>query len=200
MHLDPWISTHGGRQVSLLYPKAASIDINDIAHHLALINRFGGATRQPYCVAQHSMLVAEILKVAGHPPRTQLYGLLHDAKEFVIGDVMSPVKVALFGTTGFPTDLDELEGEIDLAIYERFGLPEPREKDLQAVAQADHVALATEWRDLMPKAVLCPIQVEACFKIVVPLHWEFARRHFLAGFYALMLESGLPTPAESTPA
>lgn len=69
-----WMETWSGKRIDLLNPNPDQIDITDIAHHLSIINRFTGATRCPYSVAQHSLYVSMLL-----PESLQLHGLLHDA-------------------------------------------------------------------------------------------------------------------------
>jgi hypothetical protein len=82
-----YIHTFSGIAFDLLNPKPEMILIDDIAHSLSLINRFNGAALFPYSVAQHSLYVASLL-----PPELKLHGLLHDAAEAYIGDMVSPLK------------------------------------------------------------------------------------------------------------
>lgn len=84
------IRTFTGRYVNPLDLKIDDIAIEDIAHHLAGINRYTGATPIPFNVAQHSVLVAQLLAHEG--PRLQLAALLHDASEAYLNDIASPVK------------------------------------------------------------------------------------------------------------
>lgn len=76
-----------GRLINLLQPDPTSIDIKDIAHTLGGINRFNGAPRQHYSVAQHSVLVSMLCE-----PADAMKGLLHDAEEAYFGDVSSTLK------------------------------------------------------------------------------------------------------------
>lgn len=148
-----WILTRSGKRVDLLAPTADMIDPLDIAHSLAHQCRFNGHTTAYYSVAQHCYIVANLV-----PPEHQLGGLLHDAAEAYVGDMVRPLKQLL-------PDFAEVEHEIWLAICERFNLA----PELPAcVHQADLIALATERRDLMPAhpgewECLAGIQPMACF-------------------------------------
>lgn len=110
-----------GRRLDLLDPTPMDIEIEDIAHGLAFVARWNGQTRGDwaYSVAEHSLLVEQIF-TRSEPdpePRWQLAALLHDAPEYVIGDMISPVKAAL------GTEYGEMDSRIAAAIHRRFGLP-----------------------------------------------------------------------------
>ncbi len=110
-----------GRRLDLLDPTPMDIEIEDIAHGLAFVARWNGQTLgdYPYSVAEHSLLVEEIHArlYPKAPVKWQLAALLHDAPEYVIGDMISPVKAAVGEGYG---DLDE---RLTTAIHVRFGLP-----------------------------------------------------------------------------
>ncbi len=96
------------------------IEIADIAHGLAFVARWNGQTRGdwPYSVAEHSLLVEEIFgRMGAHPAKWRLAALLHDAPEYVIGDMISPVKAAVGPGYG------ELDLRLTAAVHLRFGLP-----------------------------------------------------------------------------
>ena len=76
-----------GKHVDPLNLHPIDLDIRDIAHNLSLLCRYTGAFPFHYSVAQHSLLVATLMAKAGHKPNTVLAGLLHDAAEYVFGDV-----------------------------------------------------------------------------------------------------------------
>lgn len=92
---DPWILTHSGRRLSIQYPSVVEIDLRDVAHALSQINRYTGHTDRPWSVAQHSLLVGAIMEQWDLLPILLLQGLLHDAPEYVLGDVASPLKQLL---------------------------------------------------------------------------------------------------------
>ena len=94
-----WILTATGRDFPLsglptVMPDAAP-RIEDIAHALAQINRYTGHAARPYSVAEHSMLVCDIVRAKGLNAHAQLLALLHDAHEAYCGDVASPTKTVL---------------------------------------------------------------------------------------------------------
>ena len=119
------------------------IHIDDIAHALSLVCRFGGHTQVHYSVAQHSLLVARILEHRGAPVEAQLAGLLHDAHEAYIGDVPTPVKTALGSIWR------DLEHEVEIVVRQALGIAQALVDWEDLVKHADLVALATERRDLM---------------------------------------------------
>jgi len=110
-----------GRRLDLLDPSPLDIEIEDIAHGLAFVARWNGQTRGDfaYSVAEHSLLVEQIF-TAMHPKtnrKWRLAALLHDAPEYVIGDMISPVKAAI------GPDYGMLDDRLTAAIHIRFGLP-----------------------------------------------------------------------------
>jgi uncharacterized protein len=109
-----------GRRLDLLDPTPMDIEIEDIAHGLAFVARWNGQTRGdwPYSVAEHSLLVEQIFSRMGvQPAKWRLAALLHDAPEYVIGDMISPVKAAVGPGYG------ELDLRLTAAVHLRFGLP-----------------------------------------------------------------------------
>ena len=109
-----------GRRLDLLDPTPVDIEIDDIAHGLAFVARWNGQTRGdwPYSVAEHSLLVEQIFaRLSVQPPRWRLAALLHDAPEYVIGDMISPVKSAV------GPDYGVLDQRLTAAVHLRFGLP-----------------------------------------------------------------------------
>lgn len=110
-----------GRRLDLLDPTPMDIEVEDIAHGLAFVARWNGQTFGdfPYSVAEHSVLVEQLFSAAnpGTPVKWQLAALLHDAPEYVIGDMISPVKAAV--GPGYAA----LDDRLTAAIHIRFGLP-----------------------------------------------------------------------------
>lgn len=144
-----WMTTASGLTFNLARPAAGDILIEDIAHHLAHINRFNGATCRPYSVAEHSILTMRIAAaVLGlRDPFGLLAALLHDAHEAYMGDLIQPLKVTLAMSGTFAC---QVEHGIERAVGERFSLRCPRAGYRTQLRQADLIALATERRDLMP--------------------------------------------------
>ena len=116
-----WQRMLSGRRLDLLDPTPVDIEIEDIAHGLAFVARWNGQTHGDYAysVAEHSLLV-ETLFSRLCPNATvaqRLTALLHDAPEYVIGDMISPVKAAV------GPNYEELDKRLSAAIHIRFGLP-----------------------------------------------------------------------------
>ena len=114
-----WQRMLSGRRLDLLDPTPVDIEIEDIAHGLAFVARWNGQTRGdwPYSVAEHSLLVEQIYGRTEASPRWRLAALLHDAPEYVIGDMISPVKSAVGPGYG------EMDLRLTAAVHRRFGLP-----------------------------------------------------------------------------
>lgn len=116
-----WQRMLSGRRLDLLDPTPMDIEIEDIAHGLAFVARWNGQTLGDYAysVAEHSLLVETIFSLmapkASH--KWRLAALLHDAPEYVIGDMISPVKASV--GPGY----DDLDKRLAAAIHIRFGLP-----------------------------------------------------------------------------
>jgi 5'-deoxynucleotidase YfbR-like HD superfamily hydrolase len=111
------------------------IDINDIGWSLSRINRFSGhtVTTIPYSVAQHCVFVAEMLEEAGHNKHIVTFGLLHDAAEYAIGDIPSPVKKI----PELQAVIDPIEERILNAIYVKFVGSAPTSHDWSIVKYYD---------------------------------------------------------------
>lgn len=129
-----WILTHAGKHFDLTDPQPEMVDALDIAHGLANCCRFAGQSNWFYSVAQHSVLVSEIV-----PHEFALEALLHDAAEAYIGDITKPLKRLL-------PDYRAIERRVDAAIRAAFDLPDHHSRE---VGEADLILLATERRDLM---------------------------------------------------
>jgi len=128
------IRTISGRKIDPFNIQQDDICIEDIAHSLSMQCRYNGHSRHFYSVAEHSILVSQCL-----PASCQLWGLLHDATEAYIGDMISPIKHRL-------TAFIELEANIHLVIATRFNLPV---EIPPLVHQADHQVFEREleWLD-----------------------------------------------------
>src|ERR1700756_5230806 len=96
-----WQRMLSGRRLDLIDPSPLDVEIGDIAHGLARVARWNGQTRGPeiFSVAQHSLLVEALFAAAevSPPAQARLAALLHDAPEYVIGDMISPFKAAIGG-------------------------------------------------------------------------------------------------------
>lgn len=134
-----WQRMLSGRRLDLLDPTPVDIEIEDIAHGLAFVARWNGQTRGdwPYSVAEHSLLVEDLFTRLdpAAPPRWRLAALLHDGPEYVIGDMISPVKAAVGPGYG------ELDARLTAAIHIRFGLPATLPAPVKAaIKRADRIS------------------------------------------------------------
>src|SRR5262249_3241293 len=134
-----WQRMLSGRRLDLLEPSPLDIEIADIAHGLARVARWNGQTRgdHAFSVAQHCMVVERV--VSELDPRAtrelRLMALLHDAAEYVIGDLISPFKAAV------GIDYKAFENRLMGAIHIRFGLPAlPSENAGALIKRADRIA------------------------------------------------------------
>ena len=131
-----WQRMLSGRRLDLLDPSPMDIEIEDIAHGLARVARWNGQTvgEHAFSVAQHSVVVEEICAHVRPDlePRWRLAALLHDASEYVIGDMISPFKAAL------GVDYKKFEERLETAIHVRFGIPAKTPAEIKKlIKQAD---------------------------------------------------------------
>ena len=131
------MQTHSGIKFYPMDPKPDDILIEDIAHALSLQCRFNGHVREFYSVAQHSVLVSMIV-----PPEVRMHGLLHDAPECYLGDIITPIKDLFEGVR-------EIEDGLEKAIFTKYGMGKLWESDHESVNTADKTLLVTEARDLL---------------------------------------------------
>ncbi|CAM5764237.1 YfbR-like 5'-deoxynucleotidase [Bosea minatitlanensis] len=192
-----WQRMLSGRRLDLLDPSPLDIEIEDIAHGLARVARWNGQTRgaHSFSVAQHCLLVEAI---AGHlnpgwSSEWRLMALLHDAPEYVIGDMISPFKVVMGDA------YKSVELRLLAAIHLRFGLPaatpaiqKRRTKEADTIAAfLEATRLAGFGREealkffgrpqALPSAVLAWLE---------PLDTETAQARFLERFGALTASAG----------
>src|SRR5436305_14779063 len=128
-----WQRMLSGRRLGLLDPSALDIEIGDIAHGLARVARWNGQTEGAhiFSVAQHSLLVEAIARQRTRLDRKgRLAVLLHDAPEYVIGDMISPFKVVIGDA------YKSIEARLLAAVHVRFGLPAVLPGDLGALIKA----------------------------------------------------------------
>jgi 5'-deoxynucleotidase YfbR-like HD superfamily hydrolase len=128
-----------GRRLDLLDPTPVDIEVEDIAHGLAFVARWNGQTRGEYAysVAEHSLLVETLFTrmQPKAPVKWQLAALLHDAPEYVIGDMISPVKAAV------GSEYEVLDDRLAAAIHIRFGLPATIPTDIKRqIKKADKIS------------------------------------------------------------
>ena len=135
-----WQRMLSGRKLDILSPSPFDIEIEDIALGLSRVTRWNGQTsgKHPYSVAQHSVLVEKLFNIE-YPDldkKWNLAALLHDAPEYVIGDLITPFKYALNNSYRF------VEDNLMKAIYQRFGLPALLPKNIEYKIKKIDKALA----------------------------------------------------------
>jgi len=171
-----WIQTFSGKQFYPLHPEASLIVIEDIAHALAMQCRYNGHSRYFYSVAQHSVLVSNNL-----PRDLALPGLLHDAGEAYLGDLVRPIKQdpqirALW---------KPIEVALDAQIEIAFGLT-PGILEHPMIKHADRCACITEKRDVLPQQFKAEdANFEPFREIIVPWSPQRAEEEFLFLFEEL---------------
>lgn len=138
-----WMQTISGRAFYPLDPWPEDVDIGDIAHALSLVCRFGGHCSKFYSVAEHSVRVCEAIEGASGTEGEAFCGLMHDAAEAYVGDVIWPLKQSLAGESN---GYKQIERRVERAIAKRFHLPFEMPP---IVKRFDLVLLSTEKRDLM---------------------------------------------------
>lgn len=141
-----WQRMLSGRRLDLLDPSPLDVEVGDIAHGLARVARWNGQTSgdHAFSVAQHSLVVEYIFRQLGEATPDQcLMALLHDAPEYVIGDMISPFKSVVGG--GYKV----VEKRLEAAVHLRFGLPPHASRELKdKIKKADTIAAYFEATEL----------------------------------------------------
>jgi 5'-deoxynucleotidase YfbR-like HD superfamily hydrolase len=190
-----WQRMLSGRRLDLLDPSPLDIEIEDIAHGLARVARWNGQTlgEHAFSVAQHSLVVEEIAAHVqpGLAARWRLAALLHDAPEYVIGDMISPFKAAL------GMDYKAFEERLETAIHLRFGLPSKVPEPIRLLLkQADR---ASAYFEAVQLAGFTPGESERLFGappaayglVIDPLAPAAAQARYLERFRTLAEAAGL---------
>jgi hypothetical protein len=139
--IGEWMQTFTGRRVYVSAPRAADVSVEDIAHHLSMVCRFGGAVTTFYSVAEHAVRVSRLVEEIKGTPQDIFWGLNHDDSEAYLGDIVWPLKQAI-EMAGYK----KLKRLWMLAICEALEMA-PEQPAI--VKHADLVMLATEKRDLI---------------------------------------------------
>lgn len=149
--LDGCINTYMGLKINLLNPEPDQIDIRDIARGLAYKAHFGGQTPFYFSIAQHSTLVVQLM-IEGQEfdPNMLMLGLLHDASEAYIGDMVKPLKVYL-------SDFKKYEDRLTEVICEKFELKFDRLYEIKPFdVMAQHFEYETFYKDIQHLSGLSP--------------------------------------------
>lgn len=193
-----WQRMLSGRRLDLLDPNPEDVEIEDIAHGLARVARWNGQTHgaHAFSVAQHVLFVEDIAGVlnTAWPARWRLATLLHDAPEYVIGDLISPFKTAI------GLDYKAFERKLLEAIHIRFGLPATLPDDVQSeIKRADRVAAYYEATRLagfdedeahvyFGRPEVADASARARYDALSPVPVQEAQQLFLARFSVLLRE------------
>ncbi|HTJ57624.1 MAG TPA: HD family hydrolase [Devosiaceae bacterium] len=191
-----WQRMLSGRRLDILDPSPLDVEISDIAHGLARVARWNGQTSgdYPFSVAQHSVLVLEIFRALNPSAtaREALYALLHDAPEYVMGDIISPFKAAMGG------NYKDVEHRLQGAVHVRFALPaDPPAALAKQIKRADKqaaffeaVELAgfsrTEGRTFFGEPSLAAFDLDRFETLIRPWPTREAHDRFIAAFEALV--------------
>ena len=188
-----WQRMLSGRKLDILSPSPFDIEIEDIALGLSRVTRWNGQTtgEHPYSVAQHSILVEELFNIQ-YPDldkKWNLAALLHDAPEYVIGDLITPFKYALNNSYRF------VEDNLMKAIYLRFGLPAILPKQIETKIKKIDKALA--WFEAVDLAgyrkkealqIINKPNLNFEHKIIVSLSAKNVEKKFLKRFHKIISE------------
>lgn len=191
-----WQRMLSGRRLDLLDPSPVDVEIEDIAHGLARVARWNGQTKgaHAFSVAQHSVIV-EALCLQLEPrldPRSRLLALLHDAPEYVIGDMISPFKAVL--GDGYK----DIESRLAYAIHARFGLPAETPASLKRlIKKADNICA---WFEATQLAGFSEAESDRFFGhpprgvelTLIPQPTEAAQAEFIARTVALLAHIEAP--------
>ena len=185
-----WQRMLSGRRLDLVNPSAMDIEIEDIAHGLSRVARWNGQTtgNHAFSVAQHSVVVEKISRTL--QPNVQhhwfLAALLHDASEYVVGDMISPFKSVL------GVNYRAFEDRLMQAIHVRFGLPAVISPQLKKfIKRGDKISAYLEatqfagFSDEESRKIFGPPPLTVKDWTIQPLSPNEAKQQFLERFYAL---------------
>jgi hypothetical protein len=204
-----WMLTANGAEYHLSGPTAYApcgrpVDIRDVAHHLAIVNQFNGATSRPYSVAEHSLLCCDIARRVGASVFVQMAALMHDAHEAYTNDLISPAKQAVdsYSMAAGIAAWRAFEAEHAKTVREHFKLLSVFAGHRELLRSIDSQALAIARRDLMPfdasrhlpwallgDNTVQPVAPARWVRLDTPereaASWKDWRNQFLARFVAL---------------
>ena len=175
----PYLQTVSGRFVNPFDPDPAQLDPGDIARALANVCRFGGHCRPFYSVAQHSVIVSELVEARGGDVEDVFAALMHDASEAYLGDMPHPIK----HRSPLGAAFREAEAALEAVLRERFAI----KADVPEIKRVDRALLATERRSVSGESWDWP-ELEGVEALDVELHaWtpDEAERAFTARFEQL---------------
>jgi len=191
--IGDWMQTFLRERFYPLDPRVEDIYIEDIAHSLSNICRFGGHTREFLSVAQHCVMVSEVVRDLGGSTEAQLWGLLHDASEAYLGDMVRPLK------RGMP-EYKAAEMRLQEIIQKAFDI-DVTEETANLVHIADEVMLVTEARDQMGSpAWMKDYKFRPLHMYLIPWDHKPSKQKFLQHFLDLQNKravAGFFSPADA---
>jgi hypothetical protein len=167
--------TRNGTEIDILDFTTADIDVEEIAHALAMTCRYGGHCREFYSVAQHAVMVSNYLEGQGHTLDVVMAGLHHDDSEAYLGDIIRPLKSLL-------PMYKEIETRFEYTLAEYFGIQYPYPP---AVHDADVRVFEQEVEDVKWHVPENPV--------IVPWSWQRAKAEYLRAHNALKVRLELET-------
>lgn len=183
----PSMNSSGGFRIYPFDPRPEEIQIDAIAHHLANNNRWNGATqhkrfrsRISFSVAEHSVLVSKFMVEHLNRPDLELEALLHDAPEYLFGDIIRPIK----HDPVVHAVIAPIEDRAEFVIAQKFGLICPLPKEIKI---ADRAVCAAEFRQIVPHAADDPSDMLHPDTLCAPYDIEMmsayqAKEYFLMAF------------------
>ena len=175
-----WIQTHTGKRFDVKNPRPESVDIEDIAHSLAMQVRFNGHCSRSYSVAEHSVNIADWILEQTGDRKAAYAGLLHDASEAYLCDIPKPIKPLL-------TNYDELEEAVMSVIARALGFEYP----FPAIVKEADSRIMIDERSALFDTVQNPMRWPAKEPLGIPItgiDWQTAKTRFLERFEALKPE------------
>lgn len=167
------IMTFTGKWFDILDPDPESVDIVDIAHSLAITNRFTGHSTVPYSVAEHCVRMSEIV-----PPELALDALMHDCAEAYVNDINSPLK-----NSEEMKPFRKIENRIEVVCRKALGIPGHAHD--KRIKEYDMIMLVTEARDLGLAWWKWKYGVEPLKETIYPWEWYEAEMLFLSRYKEL---------------
>lgn len=181
MRTGDWICTFTGAKFFVTDPHPDDVFIEDIAHALSFICRYGGHCREFYSVAQHSFGVWQYaVEYRPNEPRVHAWALLHDAAEAYLGDMVRPLKLSL-------PEYKRIEEKVELVVISALGFDAPTPEERAFVKYADDVLLMTERRDLLNhRDIEWTPRAKPRNEPIVPWDAQTAKWNFLHAFRVIL--------------
>jgi len=175
-----WMQMPEGRIFYPLDPQPEDVFIEDIALGLSRCIRYNGLSDEWIAVAQHSVQCEYLAKRDGHTASTRLVVLMHDAPEYIVGDMIRPIKCQM-------PDFKRVENKIEAVIWEALGLPEMNAALHETIKYYDNLAWAWEKRDLFKSAREWPYTPELPRDLPRMVTWshEYSRKRFMTRYWHL---------------